>query len=192
MDSRIWGSGCWTFIHCTAAASVTAQQRRDFVTLMEAMALTLPCDKCKQHFRANMRINNIQNYLKNEETLFMWTYLMHDAVNEAQKKTGDQRPSFDEVYKRYFNVVNESDIVDGQYQNKICKEVCASTCNSDTVNESNDGHNNEKVEGRADGAFDSDHDMIEKNSDKNSQKSNSKMNLKNSSKKVFKSNTKKY
>jgi len=164
MDPSVWGFHLWRFLHCTAAVSVTAQQRRDFVELIEKLALTLPCDKCKQHFRQNLRIHNIQNYLKNEETLFMYTYLLHDAVNEAQGKTGAQRPSFDEVYKFYFNVVDDSNAVgpDG-YQNKICKEVCAATCGKDgsdntssdttTKNGLNSGLSSTDYRGAVDGAF---------------------------------------
>ena len=59
----------------------------------------------------------------------MWTYLMHDAVNAAQGKTGDQRPSFKEVYMMYFNVEDDSGAnvgnFDDEYQNSICQDVCS-------------------------------------------------------------------
>jgi len=129
MDPLVWGEKLWTYIHCVAAVSKTPQQRRDFVDFVEILARTLPCDKCKQHFRQNLRNINIQNYMKNEETLFMWTYLMHDAVNAAQNKLGKGRPSFGEVYGRYFNVKNDQDAIGSdEYENKICQEVCQSTC----------------------------------------------------------------
>jgi len=125
MDPEFWGPGLWIYLHSTAAVAYTGQKRNDFVNLINVLAKTLPCDKCVQHFRKNMRTLSIRNYLKDNETLFLWTYLMHDAVNEAQGKTGAERPSFETVYRIYFDVGDDQGAnFEEDYQNAICKEVC--------------------------------------------------------------------
>lgn len=128
MDPKFWGPGLWKFLHSTAAVAYTEQERLDFEQLTMSLARVLPCGKCREHFRANLRAIPIQNYMSDNRTLFMWTYLMHDAVNKAQGKTGEQAPQFEEVYRIYFNVGDDSeaDFV-GEYQNSICQEVCAET-----------------------------------------------------------------
>jgi hypothetical protein len=147
MNPQIWGPGLWTFLHSTAAVSTTPQSRRDYVVLVEALANTLPCDKCKQHFRQNMRTININNYLKNEETLFMWSYLLHNAVNEAQGKSGAQKPTFDEIYRRYFNVGDDSSaVLGGEYQDKVCKQICSSSASNDGTFPAEHNVANEKKE----------------------------------------------
>lgn len=126
MDPTFWGPGLWKFLHSTAAVAYTDADRDDFHLLVKALARTLPCSKCREHFRNNLGNIPIENYMSSNETMFMWTYLMHDAVNKAQGKTGSQRPTFEQAYRIYFQVGDDSgaDFV-GDYQNEICQEVCA-------------------------------------------------------------------
>jgi hypothetical protein len=161
MIPSAWGPECWKVIHSVAATSVTRQQRLDFVEFIEVLAKVLPCEACKQHFRENMRKNDVRQYLKNEKTLFMWTFIMHDAVNEALKRDGTRRPSFDEVYRQYFEVADDSSAVNGEAkQSTICRDVCNSA---------------------ADGVF-----PDERKADESGEKSNSKSNSVNSSKRIVK------
>ena len=137
MNPTFWGPGLWTYIHSVAAVAYTPQQRKDFVSLVNVLARTLPCNKCKNHFRQNMRSIPISNYMKDNETLFMWTYLMHDAVTKAQndaiRKSGSEelpkyRPTWKEIYMNYFDVGDDEGLdFEGDYQNSICKEVCSET-----------------------------------------------------------------
>ncbi len=135
MDPKIWGPGLWTYIHSAAATSTSQQKRLDFEAAMKALAKTLPCEKCKAHFMANLDIFPIRNYMASNESLFMWTYLMHDAVNASQNKTGNKRPTFEEVYKIYFDVATDSDAVDFKqdYHDPICHDVCTSQMSNDRV-----------------------------------------------------------
>jgi len=128
MDPRIWGPGLWRYIHSTAAAASSQQKRLDFEAWVKATAKTLPCEKCKTHFLKNLETFPIKNYITSNESLFMWTYLMHDAVNASQGKTGDQRPTFETVYKQYFDVATDSNAVDFKqdYHDPICHDVCTS------------------------------------------------------------------
>lgn len=127
MDPGFWGPGIWRYLHLTAAVAFTPQQREKFVIFVKALAETIPCEKCKTHFIKNLNGNyQIREYMTSNETLFMWTYLMHDAVNASQGKTGKDRPTFEHVYREYFDVGDDSGAVDFKegYQDPICHDVC--------------------------------------------------------------------
>ena len=125
MDPNFWGPGQWKFLHATAAVAYGEQERLDFEQYVMALARVLPCGKCKEHFRANLRENPIRNYMSNNETLFLWTYIMHKAVTDAQGKPGI---TFEEAYKMYFDVGDDTDAdFVGEYQNSICQDVCSET-----------------------------------------------------------------
>ena len=135
MDPKIWGPGLWKYIHSAAATSSSQQKRLDFEVMIKALAKTLPCEKCKAHFIKNLETFPIKNYMASNESLFMWSYLMHDAVNASQNKTGDQRPTFEMVYKNYFDVATDADAVDFKqdYHDPICHDVCTSAMTNDKL-----------------------------------------------------------
>ncbi len=125
MDARIWGEGLWKYLHTAAANSSTPEQRNEFVVMIMAIIPTLPCKVCREHFKTNMRRIDIRNYMQNQVQLFMWTFLMHDAVNQAQGKTGEDRISFLEAKQMYFEVADDTDAYGAvDYNPSICDEVC--------------------------------------------------------------------
>lgn len=127
MDPKFWGPGLWKFLHATAAVAYTETDIRDFVAFVQSLSLVLPCKVCRNHFKENLKKYQINNYITSNETLFLWTYQMHNAVNEAQEKTGEKKPSFNEVYRMYFNVESDNGAVDftNDYIDTVCKEVCS-------------------------------------------------------------------
>jgi hypothetical protein len=125
MDPKVWGPGLWKYFHTAAAAADTPEKRDAFVAMIPAIHATLPCKKCKEHFAENQRKYDIRNYKQNQETLLMWTYLMHDAVNQAQGKTADQRPSWLAVRAMYFDVPTDAAAVGPVTSDLVvCKEIC--------------------------------------------------------------------
>jgi hypothetical protein len=132
MDPKVWGPAAWRFLHLLAASSNTPEAREAFVSYIEVFAIVIPCKVCKQHFAENRRKFDIKHYLRNEEALLMWTYLMHDAVNYAQGKKGDERPNWLDIRSRYFRVKEDSDAKatpgsKEDYDPGICAEVCQET-----------------------------------------------------------------
>lgn len=127
MDPKFWGPGLWKYLHTAAAAAETPEKRDAFHNLVIAINPTLPCKVCKGHFEENRRKFDINNYKQNQESLLLWTYLMHDAVNQAQGKTGPQRPSWLEIRAQYFEVGNDVSAVGPvETDGTVCQEICTS------------------------------------------------------------------
>lgn len=125
MDPKFWGPGLWRYFHTVAAQADTQEKRDDFHALILAVAPTVPCKVCRGHFAENQRKFDIRNYKQNQESLLLWTYLMHDSVNQAQGKTGAQRPSWYEIRAQYFEVGNDAAAVGPvESDSTVCQEIC--------------------------------------------------------------------
>jgi hypothetical protein len=75
-----------------------------------------------------MRKYDINQYMTDEHTLFTWTYIMHDAVNASQGKTGKDRPTWNEVYPTYFGVGDDSGAIEeSAATDSVCRQVCSET-----------------------------------------------------------------
>lgn len=126
MDPMFWGPGLWKAIHAMAATADSRKDRMHFKNMMTHMAHVLPCKVCRTHLTENMQRNPIEKYMKSNESLFLWTFLLHDAVNDAQGKRGDNRPSFYDVYNTFFKQnPSKNNEVDYSIQDGICQDVCA-------------------------------------------------------------------
>jgi hypothetical protein len=45
-----------------------------------------PCQICKKHLTGNLKKYNLSDYLLNSSSMFMWSYLIHNEVNEMNNK----------------------------------------------------------------------------------------------------------
>lgn len=80
-----WGPAQWTALHCFAM-SYTRDKAAAFVTYVNTLTQLLPCPICSNHFKQHLRTIPLENYLTNRESVFFWTYLIHDAVNYSLGK----------------------------------------------------------------------------------------------------------
>ena len=131
MDPKVWGPPAWRFMHLLASSCNTEVSRLNFRKYIDEFGKLIPCEVCKAHFAENRRKYDITNYMKDEEALLMWTFLMHDAVNFAQGKKGEHRPSWLEVRAMYFKTTpsdgNAQKGSSEDYDPTICSEVCQET-----------------------------------------------------------------
>lgn len=99
MDKKVWGPALWRTIHATAAAyrPENRESYRDFIYSLQDI---MPCDYCKKHLRQNLLDLPLENFLVSNRQLFLWTYLLHDLVNQQLNK---RSPPFEEVENQYFS-----------------------------------------------------------------------------------------
>jgi len=95
-----WGPHTWIFLHSLASAATTPEKRYEFRKIIYSLAAGgLPCDECTDHFRTIVYSNsnsndknkdldkyNIDKYLDSNNSLFKWTWLVHNLVNRRLDK----------------------------------------------------------------------------------------------------------
>ena len=140
MDPKVWGPGLWKYLHSAAAIASTPEAINAFLAFIAVLGPTIPCKKCKAHFLENQRKIDIRSYTGSAEQLFMWTFRMHDAVNQAQGKVYPQRISYLEARAMYFDVADDNGAVGPvNVDPALCEEICSSTNVKVTSNISSDG-----------------------------------------------------
>lgn len=131
LDPKKWGPPAWQLIHMIASVMETEEDRANFAAFIAAFGKVIPCSICKEHFAQNRQKFDIRNYMKDQESLLMWTFLIHDSVNHAQGKTGANRPDWLTIRSRYFKIdagdENATPGTSEDYDANICTEICGAT-----------------------------------------------------------------
>jgi hypothetical protein len=99
-DNSFWGPCFWRTIHSFAAV-YTPAAKEAFLQFIYSLVGVLPCQVCRDHYKRNlMQLPLTDEYLKDANNLFLWTFLLHDLVN---KQLGKTSPTFESVKAQYFN-----------------------------------------------------------------------------------------
>jgi len=108
---NFWGPAAWRFIH-SIAVTYTPDKAEQFKVMMTTFTDLLPCEICQVNLKEKLKKFPIDQYLKSNETLFFWTYVLHDLVNQAINATNPKikkvSPPYDQVKSFYFNSLNVS------------------------------------------------------------------------------------
>lgn len=79
MDPNLWGPFFWKTIHATAIEADrqgSTESREHFVNLLHELSYVLPCETCRGHMQAYLKMNPVS-----ESNFFLWTFQFHNAVN---------------------------------------------------------------------------------------------------------------
>ncbi len=76
-----WGKIIWEAIH-TLAATYDPSRKVYYKKFIMALTRILPCGVCREHLKVNLEKYPIDNYLGSSKLLLLWTYILHDAVNQ--------------------------------------------------------------------------------------------------------------
>jgi hypothetical protein len=95
-----WGPHVWKMIHCSALC-FTPNKKHSFFSFIYSLPDLLPCHVCRLHLRQNLQTFPLTEYhLQNKDTLFYWTYTLHDIVN---KQLGKLSPPLDTIKQYYIH-----------------------------------------------------------------------------------------
>jgi hypothetical protein len=89
MDPSIWGSCLWKSIHIIALGYPKEPRYEDIVAyknFYENFWRQIPCYKCKINYRRHLKELPIDEYLKDNKSLFEWTVILHNVVNKELHK----------------------------------------------------------------------------------------------------------
>lgn len=97
----VWGPSTWTFLHLIVLSepdSMEPSRTMFYKQLYEVLQELLPCQKCRNHLRENLKklppLENIQT----KRELFDWTVDLHNKVNEI---TGKRMYTREEAYQHW-------------------------------------------------------------------------------------------
>ncbi len=85
----VWGPIFWMTIHIVALGysdSPSYSEKRAAKEFYEGLQFLIPCPKCKEHYRENLKLHPITPSLDNRRDLFKWTVKMHNIVNKQLGK----------------------------------------------------------------------------------------------------------
>lgn len=99
-----WGPATWRTLHSIAVAYDPTTQKAAAKSFVKNLMILLPCDKCRDHWKDVLKQYPIENYLDDNHSFFLWTYLVHDAVNKDNGKTS---PPYEDVKVYCFNALGE-------------------------------------------------------------------------------------
>lgn len=102
VDTHIWGPDMWKMIHSFAASykpsTINAQAFRQFIYSLPGL---LNCQNCKNRMLNVLQILPLDNeHLQHTKKLFLWTYQLHNIINE---QLGKYSPNYEKVVNFYFN-----------------------------------------------------------------------------------------
>lgn len=99
MEKSFWGPSAWCMIHTTATV-YSKENKHSFINFISSLPFLLPCDVCRTHLQENLKMMPLTDkYLASSDSLFLWSYLLHDTVN---KQLGKQSPMYNIVYNNYY------------------------------------------------------------------------------------------
>lgn len=102
LDPHFWGPSVWKALH-TFAAGYNPEKRQQFVAFIWSLSQKnglLPCEECRHHFTKMISEPELklEFYLEDRDKLFLWTWLLHDKVNQRLGKSGLTLAQAKEIY----------------------------------------------------------------------------------------------
>ena len=113
-NNNIWGPPAWTFLHTVTynyPENPTEDDKRNFYNFFDSLQHVLPCEKCKAHYKQNIKKYDLKNNLGSRQELVKWLIDLHNDIN---KDNGKPVWSYSEVYNKYQNMYKS-----GSFMNKV-------------------------------------------------------------------------
>ena len=73
INPTIWGAGAWKFIHSIALGypnNPSKDDNKNYYTFFSNLQNVLPCEKCSQKYKQNLKEYPLEEALKNTDNLF--------------------------------------------------------------------------------------------------------------------------
>lgn len=113
LNSNIWGSGAWVFVHSitlTYPNNPTEHDKQTYKSFFETLGYLLPCNQCANHYNDFIKSNPINDsVLENKESITRWLYNLHNNVNHILNK---KKIDFDDFVDNYYNMYSNNSNID--------------------------------------------------------------------------------
>jgi len=85
----VWGPHGWKFLHYVTLGypmDPTNQDKQNYKQFFDNLANVLPCVKCSENFKDNLKNYPIGPSLENRDLLIRWLIDIHNSVNDELNK----------------------------------------------------------------------------------------------------------
>lgn len=110
MNPNIWGESFWNVIHYITVAypnNPTEEDKQNMVAFLNSLKNVLPCENCRNHFKANLITYPLTNdILSSRYDFIKWAVTVHNEVN---RRTGKPEMSVDHAIELYTNKKQQYD-----------------------------------------------------------------------------------
>ena len=89
INPNLWGPSYWRFLHSMADAAPdvpTAEERRAYESVIDALPVLLPCTKCRGHLAKAYSDAGLKPEYVDRESLKRGFHALHNSVNERLGK----------------------------------------------------------------------------------------------------------
>lgn len=101
MNPLVWGPPFWFVMHTVSLnypVHPTYANRRTHYDFFYIIRNILPCEMCRQHYRALLKQFPIEPFLDNRDSLISWVILIHNQVN---LRLGKSAMTKEDVLQKY-------------------------------------------------------------------------------------------
>jgi len=96
-----WGTGTWMLIHSIAYVYNPKIDKDNYYNFFSNLGNVLPCEECRIHYSQNLNKQELLMALQSAESLFRWTYDLHNKVNRQTGVPESKWPSYESIKERY-------------------------------------------------------------------------------------------
>lgn len=96
-----WGPAFWHVLHSIAYTYNPEVDRESYYQFFTNLVNILPCQECRLHYAEKLNLEELEQALETNETLFRYVYDLHNQVNVDTGKTLQDSPSYESVKERY-------------------------------------------------------------------------------------------
>lgn len=86
MNSYIWGSLAWHFLHCITLTSPEKIKTDTYYTLFKNLGDILPCSVCQNHYKNHLKKLPLKDSCIGRNQLSLWLFNLHNIVNISLDK----------------------------------------------------------------------------------------------------------
>jgi hypothetical protein len=105
MNSKIWGPSFWFIIHSVAINfpdNPSEDEKRKHEIFFTSLQYVLPCEKCREHYKKNLRQHDLRKALESKKGIFDWSVRMHNEVNVSNGGKEWQPETVSAMYYRIY------------------------------------------------------------------------------------------
>jgi len=107
MITGTWGPALWHVLHTISfnyPVNPTAEQRRQYRDFVLSLRNVLPCGKCRENLRRNLRetLPLRASHLRSREDFARYVFELHETVNRMLDKPASDPPrTFEQIREKY-------------------------------------------------------------------------------------------